>query len=83
MSDVVKLAVAPAREEVRESIVKDLRGLLEQAERGELESLCWFAESATSRSMTWGTSGCLSVPQQLGRLDIVRHTLLREFTDGT
>jgi hypothetical protein len=78
----LKLAEKPALEKVRESIVHDLKELLEQAERGELEALVWFADSATSRGMAWGSSGALDQVQLIGRIEVIRHSLLREFTDG-
>ncbi len=69
--------------QVQADIVESLEGLLERARRGELESVAWFAEDAASRRMTWGCSGTLDQVQVIGRLEVVRHTILQAFTEGT
>jgi len=74
------------KSEVQQTILRDLEMLLERARAGELESLLWFADDATSVRMTWGMSGAttnLDEVRLIGRLEVLRHTFLSRFTEET
>jgi hypothetical protein len=81
----VREIVTP-KAEVQETIVRHLEDLLERARAGEFESFLWFADSAHSARMLWGTSGAATNMDEVrlvGRLEVLRHTFLTRFTEGT
>lgn len=77
---VAQLVTPPSvTDEIKASIVQELTDLLEQAQRGEFSTMVVMFKRANGR---WGhyESGTIDFCDAIGRLEIVKHEWVAEFT---